>query len=106
MPSLPSRWSVMRCLNALCLAVAICLSLPTQLHAQGTTGRILGRVADPSGAVLAGVKVTLVNQGTNVSRDGRTNETGDYDFIAVPVGTYRLEFDLTSFKKNIRRDVA
>ena len=48
----------------------------------------------------------LVNEGTNVSRDAVTNSGGDYDFVEVPVGTYRLEFDLSGFKKNIRRGVA
>lgn len=100
MPSLRARWSVV------CLAVAISLSVPTLLSAQGTSGRILGRVADPSGAILANVKVRLVNEGTSVSRDSKTNESGDYDFVEVPVGTYRLEFDLTGFKKNVRRGVS
>ena len=99
MPSLRARWSVV------CLAVAITLSLPSLLSAQGTSGRILGRVADPSGAILANVKVRLVNEGTSVSRDSKTNESGDYDFVEVPVGTYRLEFDLAGFKKNVRRGV-
>jgi hypothetical protein len=91
---------------AVCLAIASCLSLPSLLSAQGTTGRVVGRVADPSGAILAGVKVTLVNEATNVSRDSKTNENGDYDFLEVPVGSYRLEFDLTGFKKNVRRGVS
>src|SRR5207302_620061 len=100
MPSLRAR-----CLFVSFLLV-LCLSIPTSLFAQGTTGRILGRVADPSGAVLGGVKVTLVNKGTSVSRDTKTNENGDYYFIEVPVGIYRLEFDLTGFKKNVRRGVS
>jgi hypothetical protein len=99
MPSLRFRSS------AVCLTVLLSL-IPSTLFAQGTGGRILGRVADPSGAVLANVKVTLVNEGTNVSRDAQTNAGGDYDFVEVAVGTYRLEFDLSGFKKNIRRGVA
>jgi len=47
MPSLRSRWS------KLCLALTVCLSFSVILSAQGTGGRILGRVSDPSGAVLA-----------------------------------------------------
>src|SRR5690242_19368000 len=95
------------CWLIVCLAVvAVSLSVPTFLLAQGTTGRIVGRVADPGGAVLSNVKVTLVNEGTNVSRDVKTNENGDYDFVEVPVGTYRLEFDVTGFKKNVRRGVS
>jgi outer membrane receptor protein involved in Fe transport len=100
MPSVRARCT------AVCLVAVLFLLLPALLLAQGTSGRIIGRVADPSGAVLANVKVTLVNEGTNVSRDGTTNSAGDYDFIEVPVGTYRLEFDLTGFKKNLRRGVA
>ena len=94
-----AHWSV-RCLFLLGL-----LSIPTFLLGQGTTGRIVGRVSDPTGAVLGGVKVTLVNQATNVSRDVSTSASGDYDFVEVPVGTYRVEFDLKGFKKNVRRDV-
>src|SRR5712691_4272883 len=100
MPSLRTRCT------AVCLVAALSLLLPALLPAQGTAGRIIGRVADSSGAVLANAKVTLVNEGTNVSRDATTNSAGDYDFIEVPVGTYRLEFDLTGFKKNVRRGVA
>jgi Carboxypeptidase regulatory-like domain len=98
MPSLRAHFT------AVCLAALLCSAL--DLFAQGTGGRILGRVADPSGAVLANAKVTLVNEATNVSRDATTNSSGDYDFVEVPVGTYRLEFDLKGFKKNIRRGVA
>src|SRR5246500_4959121 len=90
---------------AVCLA-ALSLLIPTLLIAQGTTGRIVGRVSDAAGAVLPNVKVILVNEGTSVSRDGKTNDNGDYDFVEVPVGTYRLEFDLTGFKKNVRRGVS
>jgi Carboxypeptidase regulatory-like domain/TonB dependent receptor len=99
MTSLTARWT------ARGLALLFCLVFTTILLAQSTGGRILGRVADPSGAVLAGVKVTLVNEATGVSRETQTNDSGDFVFIEVPVGTYRSEFDLTGFKKNIRRGV-
>ena len=87
------------------LVVLFCLASSTFLLAQSTGGRILGRVADPSGAVLANVKVTLVNEATGVSRETQTNDSGDFAFIEVPVGTYRAEFDQAGFKKNIRRNV-
>src|SRR3974377_439406 len=92
--SVRARWFVV------CLLTLVCLSIPVLVAAQGTTGRILGRVTDPTGALLAGVKVTLVNEATNVSRDATTSDSGDYDFVQVPVGTYRVEFDLQGFKKN------
>ena len=55
--------------------------IPTLLPAQGASGRILGRVADPTGAVLSGAKVTLINEATGISRDAQTNDSGDYSFV-------------------------
>jgi len=88
------------------LVVLFCLFASTALFAQGTGGRINGRVTDLTDAVLAQVKVTLVNEANGASHDAQTNDTGDYSFVQVPVGTYRLEFDLNGFKKNIRRGVS
>jgi len=87
------------------LAVSVCLLIPALLPAQSTGGRILGRVTDPTNAVLAEVKVTLVNEATGVSTTTSTNGNGDYAFPQVAVGTYRMEFDLTSFKKSVQRGV-
>src|SRR5580700_3632946 len=104
MPSPRARWTLMS-LQTVCLALFVVLSPAALMFAQGTSGRTLGRVTDPTGAVVANVKVILVNEATNVSRDALTNGSGDYDFVEVPVGTYRLEFDLTGFKKNVRHAV-
>ena len=100
MPSLRARWT------AVCLAVTTLLLLPTTLPAQGTGGRILGRIADPSGAVLAHVKVVATNEATGVSRDTDSNDSGDYSFPEVPVGVYSLSFELTGFKKDLRHSVS
>src|ERR1039458_7888572 len=105
MPPLRARWTMM-CLETVCLVVAISLLVPTLLPAQGTGGRILGRVADPTGAVVGGVKVTAVNEATGISRDSQTNDSGDYVFPDLPVGTYTLSFELTGFKKGIRKSIA
>ena len=99
MPSLRARWILC------CPLVVVSLLFPILLTAQGATGRILGRVADPSGAVLAGVKVTITNQATGVSREGPTNDSGDYSFVNVVPGTYQASFELTGFKKNVQKDV-
>ena len=70
------------------------------LFAQGTGGRILGRIADPTGAVLGSVKVTATNEATGVGRSVESNDSGDYGFPEVPVGTYTLSFELAGFKKD------
>ena len=96
----------MCCKNATRVLIALlCLVSSTLLLAQSTGGRILGRVSDSSGAVIAGVTVTVVNQATGVPQANITNDSGDYTFPQVPVGVYRVEFDHPGFKKNVRRDV-
>jgi outer membrane receptor protein involved in Fe transport len=100
MPSSKAIW--LRCSFAVSILFVLCAALS---FAQSTGGRILGRVSDPSGAVLANVKVTLTNDATGVSRDTETSTGGDYVFPEVPVGTYTLTFDLSGFKTNVRKNV-
>ena len=100
MPSSRARWT------AVCLFVLFALCPSVLLIAQSTGGRILGRVADPSGAVLAHLTVTATNESTGVSRDSQTSDAGDYSFLEVPVGVYTLTFELKGFKKDVRRGVS
>ena len=96
----------MSCLRkAVCLAALFCLFTSTALLAQSTGGRILGTISDPTNAVLSGVKVTLVNDATNVSRSVTSNDSGDYVFVEVAPGSYYTEYELTGFKKNVRRGI-
>src|ERR1700674_5486399 len=88
------------------LVLSLCLICSTLTFAQSTGGRILGRVEDTSGAVLANVKVTATNEATGIARETKTNASGDYVFPEVPVGTYTLSFDLSGFKTNVRKSVA
>ncbi|MGO9088915.1 MAG: carboxypeptidase regulatory-like domain-containing protein [Terriglobales bacterium] len=97
--SLRTRWMLF------CPLVVVCLLFPALLSAQGATGRIIGRVSDPTGAVLSGVKVTLTNQATGVSRDAQTSDSGDYSFVNVVPGTYQASFELAGFKRNLQKDL-
>jgi hypothetical protein len=85
--------------------VGVIALLPSSMSAQSTGGRVLGRVADPTGAVLSGVKVTLTNEATGASRDAQSSDSGDYSFVSIPPGVYSLEFEQTGFKKNVRKGV-
>jgi hypothetical protein len=91
--------------RATCLVALVCLACCTLTVAQSTGGRILGRVADPTGAVLAEVNISLINEATGVSTTTQSNGSGDYAFPQVPVGTYRLEFGLAGFKKSVQSGV-
>ncbi len=109
MLSLRARWSQISSRKSsqisVFAALAIFLLSALPVLAQGTGGRILGRVTDPSSAVLGGAKVIATNDATGVTHDSLTNESGDYVFPDLPVGTYTLTFDLTGFKKAVRHGI-
>ena len=81
------------------------LLAPVTVAAQSTTATILGTVTDSSGAVLPGVAVTIVNEGTNSQRTVTTDGTGGYEAPLLPPGAYRVEGELTGFKKIIRSGI-
>src|SRR5438034_10149337 len=67
------------------------------VDAQQFTGGVRGAVRDANG-VIPGATVTLTNEGTNISREVVTNDVGEYNFPAVPPGTYTLKTRLTGYK--------
>ena len=88
-----------------CCVAASMLSLLLSAPAQSTGGRIIGRVTDSTGAVISGVTVNLINEATAVGRDTKTNDSGDFTFVEVTPGNYRVEYMLQGFKKNLRNNV-
>ncbi len=56
---------------------------------QGTTATISGSVTDPSGAAIAGAKITATSLETNVSRTGSSQADGGYSLLFLPIGTYK-----------------
>ena len=58
--------------------------------AQEITGSIGGVVSDSSGALIPGVKVTVTNTGTNVSKSVVTGASGAYRVPFLFFGTYRV----------------
>ena len=50
------------------MSLVLVLLAATGLSAQTFRGTILGTVTDPSGAVIAGAKVTVKNVGTGLER--------------------------------------
>ena len=65
--------------------------------AQRTTGSIIGRVTDDSGAVLPGVTVTIKGETIVGTQTSVSNDQGLYRFAALPPGTYTLTFSMSGF---------
>ena len=70
-------------------AVALC---STSLQAQQTLGGITGEVTDASGGVIPNATVTVTDEQTSLTRATKTNGTGAYTFVNLPIGNYTLTF--------------
>ena len=66
--------------------------------AQEITGSISGVVSDSSGALIPGVKVTVTNTGTNVSKSVVTGASGAYRVPFLFFGTYQVKAEHDGFK--------
>jgi carboxypeptidase family protein len=62
------------------------------------TGSFFGTVADTTGSVIAGAKLTVTVQETGVSRDATTDQTGHYLVPLLRVGTYTIKVSMANFQ--------
>jgi hypothetical protein len=81
------------------LPLIIGLSLLGTAFAQGgASGAISGTVQDPSGALVAGADVRIVNQDTGLAaRSLKTDASGSFTANLLPVGTYTVNVTSTGF---------
>jgi|SRR5215475_14157286 len=83
-----NRWQVK---FSLLLALGFLLALIyVTASAQVTTADLVGTVRDNTGAVVRGVKVTLTNVATGVSRSVTSTDDGNYIFTSLHPGRYAL----------------
>lgn len=75
------------------------LPLAGSAQSQAANGSIEGTVADTSGAVLPGVRVTVTGVDTGATHTVITNDDGVYRAPLLPLGRYRLAAELQGFKK-------
>src|ERR1700723_3611253 len=66
---------------------------------------VSGTITDPSGAVVPGVSVTIVSQGTGLKRSALTDTAGEYRFAGFPTGNYSLRMEKTGFQSQVREGV-
>jgi hypothetical protein len=85
-------------------AVLMC-SLPGISSAQSSVGEIFGKATDESGAVLPGVTVTLESSALIQPISTVTSSRGTYQAPGLPIGTYRVRFEMSGFTRVIREGV-
>jgi len=78
-------------------------SLPAVWARQTATGRIVGTVTDPTGAVIPGVTITVTNVDTMVTYTAVTNEQGAYQAPLLSIGMYTLAADQPGFQRAVTK---
>ena len=75
-------------------------------NAQTTgTATVVGTVTDPTGAVVAGAKVTAVNVDTSFTSTSITNTEGYYYIPYLNPGRYQVTIEAAGFKRYLREGV-
>lgn len=74
----------------------------SSLKAQDVFGSIVGTVTDSSGAIVEGAKVTLTNVGTDETKTGESDGSGNYRFLSLIPGFYRVSVEKAGFKRVTR----
>ncbi len=70
---------------------------PASLRGQSYTASLRGTVTGPTGGVVPGSQVTLVNEGTNARQVKSANERGAYLFTLLPPDGYKLTVESAGF---------
>ena len=92
------RIPAIRLATAVALAFAVCFAgVVPPAAAQTSSGTLLGRIADGSGAPLPGVTVTAVNKETGYTRTDTTGTDGTFRLPSLPIGLYTVTADLSGF---------
>src|SRR5271168_3869663 len=72
---------------------------------QSATGTVSGIVLDPSGGLIVGADVLIINNATGVQYPGKANSEGYYVVPNIPPGTYRIQVSNSGFKTIIKPDI-
>jgi hypothetical protein len=93
--------------NKVVLFVTACfclLCLTPASHAQ-SNGSFSGTVADKSGSIITGAKITVTSQGTGATRDAISDDAGHYLIPLLPVGIYTIRAEFSGFQSSESKDL-
>ena len=83
-----------------CLVFPICPLLYGQ-----ATGSFSGTVEDKTGSVISGATVKATAQGTSITRESKTDDSGHYLMPLLPIGQYTIRVESPGFGPVEQKDV-
>src|SRR5579883_2424107 len=102
----PSMRRRMSSTPARMFALLLCVIVLSIFQAEAqVSANLSGRVADPSGATMAGASITATNLDTGISRAAQTNQAGEYRFFELPVGRYEVRAAKDGFAEQVRKGI-
>lgn len=97
--------SLRKILFASLVATVVLALTATTGWGQNVYGTIAGTVTDSSGAAVADAKVTLTNMDTAESHSMQSDASGNYTFVNILPGKYKVEAEKSGFKKFVRQPI-
>ena len=74
----------------------------TGLFAQNNLNQsITGQVTDATGSAVPRASITVVDEGTGLTRKTVTNDKGNYVVADLPTGKYKVTGEAAGFKKEV-----
>jgi hypothetical protein len=90
---------MIKAFKCFCVLAVFLISSAGYSYSQQATADMRGIVTDKSSAIVVGASVTLTNTQTGLTRTFQTLGTGEYAFVGVPAGKYRLTVEKAGFSK-------
>src|SRR5437867_4655136 len=88
---------------ASCTVVVLIALFAFSLFGQTATGRIVGSVSDPTGALIPGASILVTNVDTKVEYQTLTNEQGLFQAPLLQIGMYTVAAEMTGFQKAVTK---
>lgn len=87
------------------LAAVLSFAFTPRAVSQNVYGTIAGTVTDTSGAAIDSTNVVLINLDTNEKHNMPTGGSGNYTFVNILPGRYKIEAEKSGFKKFVRAPI-
>ena len=86
-------------LQSLIITISLVVAASSSLFGQAASGTatIGGMITDQTGAAIPGADVTVRNVDTNVARNLRSNEAGNYEAVSLQPGNYEVKVSKSGF---------
>ena len=94
-----------RSMKRICALVSVACTVATAstVLAQNATTSVRGLIRDPSGAVVSGAKVQLVNKAAGQTLNATSRGSGEYQLQQIQPATYDITVTMAGFGSQTKR---